>query len=61
LIYISNERYIYNNNLDIDILYLINKLDDKNFINFLKNKYIIHDNDIKKLTNTYNKIIKFEI
>ena len=61
LIYISNNRYIYNNNLDIDILYLINKLDDKNFVDFLKDKYMIDGKKKKKLTNTYNKIIKFEI
>uniref|UniRef100_A0A6C0C745 Uncharacterized protein n=1 Tax=viral metagenome TaxID=1070528 RepID=A0A6C0C745_9ZZZZ len=59
LIYISNERHIYNNDLNINILYLINKLNDKNYIDFLKEKYNININEIKKLTNTYNKIIEF--
>jgi len=57
LIYISNERFIYNNDLNINILYLINKLCDKNFVEFLKEKYKVNTNEIKKLTNTYNKII----
>ena len=61
LIYISNNRYIYNNNLDIDILYLINKLEDKIFIDFLKEKYMINSSEIKKLTNTFNKIINYNI
>ena len=61
LIYISNNRHIYNNNLNINILYLINKLkDDEDFINFIKEQYNIYNPDIKKLTNTYDKIIKFD-
>ena len=59
LIYISNNRHIYNNNLNINILYLINKLkeEDEDFINFIKEQYNIYNPDIKKLTNTYDKII----
>jgi adenylate kinase family enzyme len=62
LIYISNNRHIYNNNLNINILYLINKLkeEDEDFINFIKEQYNIYNPDIKKLTNTYDKIIKFD-
>ena len=62
LIYISNNRHIYNNNLNINILYLINKLkeEDEDFINFIKEQYNIYNPDIKKLTNTYGKIIKFD-
>jgi len=61
LIYISNERYIYNNNLNKDIIYLLNKLkDDKEFTKFMKENYICENDKLKKIINIYEKIIKFE-
>jgi len=61
LIYISNERYIYNNNLNKDIIYLLNKLkDDKEFTKFMKENYICTKDKLKKISNIYEKIIKFE-
>ena len=61
LIYISNERYIYNNNLNKDIIYLLNKLkDDKEFTTFMKENYICENDKLKKILNIYEKIIKFE-
>ena len=61
LIYISNERYIYNNNLNKDIIYLLNKLkDDKEFTKFMKENYICENDKLKKILNIYEKIIKFE-
>ena len=58
LIYISNQRYIYNNNLNINILYLINKMNDENFIKFIKDNCDMNNMDSKKIINTYDKIIK---
>ena len=61
LIYISNERYIYNNNLNKDIIYLLNKFkDDKEFTKFMKENYICENDKLKKILNIYKKIIKFE-
>jgi len=61
LIYISNERYIYNNNLNKDIIYLLNKFkDDKEFTKFMKENYICENDKLKKILNIYEKIIKFE-
>lgn len=60
LIYISNERYLYNNKLNKDILYLINKLkEDEEFIIFLKNNYNYGNEKLKKVMNVYEKIINF--
>ena len=59
LIYISNQRYIYNNNLNINILYLINSTNNNELNNFIKKKYNINGCEIKKLKNLYGKIIKF--
>ena len=60
LIYISNERFLYNNNLNKDILYLVNKLkEDEEFIIFLKNNYNCENNKLKKVMNVYEKIINF--
>jgi len=59
LIYISNQRYIYNNNLNINILYLINSTNNNELNNFIKEKYNINGCEIKKLKNLYDKIIKF--
>tara|TARA_B100000989_G_C19475338_1_gene442628 strand:- start:55 stop:1197 length:1143 start_codon:yes stop_codon:yes gene_type:complete len=61
LIYISNERFLYNNNLNKDIIYLINKLkEDEEFINFMKENYNCENEKLKKVMNVYEKIIKFE-
>jgi adenylate kinase family enzyme len=61
LIYISNERFLYNNNLNKDIIYLINKLKgDEDFINFMKENYNCENEKLKKVMNVYEKIIKFE-
>ena len=61
LIYISNERFLYNNNLNKDIIYLINKLKgDEEFINFMKENYNCENEKLKKVMNVYEKIIKFE-
>ena len=60
LIYISNERYLYNNKIDPNMMYLTHKLDDLEFIIFIEEKYIIRECDQKKLRNTYYKIIKFD-
>ena len=61
LIYISNERFLYNNNLNKDIIYLINKLkEDEEFINFMKENYNCENEKLKKIMNVYEKIIKFE-
>ena len=61
LIYISNERFLYNNNLNKDIIYLINKLkEDEDFINFMKENYNCENEKLKKVMNVYEKIIKFE-
>ena len=60
LIYISNERYLYNNDLDPNMMYLINKLDNDELTDFIKEQYGFKDCDIRKLKNTYDKIIKFE-
>ena len=61
LIYISNERFLYNNNLNKDIIYLINKLkEDEEFINFMKENYNCENDKLKKVMNVYEKIIKFE-
>ena len=59
LIYISNQRHIYNNNFNINILYLINKMNDVYFIKFIKDNCDINNMDSKKIINTYEKIIKF--
>lgn len=59
LIYISNERYLYNNNIDPNMMYLTHKIDDPEFIKFIEEKYNIRECDQKKLRNTYDKIIKF--
>ena len=59
LIYISNQRHIQNNNLDVNILYLINESNNNELNNFIKEKYNIKGNDIKKLQNLYDKIINF--
>ena len=59
LIYISNERYLYNNKIDPNIMYLTHKIDDPEFIKFIEEKYNIRECDQKKLRNTYDKIIKF--
>ena len=59
LIYISNGRLIYNNNINKDVLYLISKLkEDKEFIEFMKDKYNYNEEN-KKLLNIYEKIINF--
>ena len=61
LIYISNDRFLYNNNLNKDIIYLINKLKgDEDFINFMKENYNCENEKLKKVMNVYEKIIKFE-
>ena len=60
LIYISNNRYHYNNHLDINMMYLIHKLINNELIEFIKEKYDIKGCDIKKLKNTYDKLIKLE-
>lgn len=60
LIYISNERYLYNNKIDPNMMYLTHKLDDLEFIKFIEEKYNIRECDQKKLRNTYDKIIKFD-
>ena len=61
LIYISNERFLYNNNLNKDIIYLINKLkEDEDFIIFMKENYNCENDKLKKVMNIYEKIIKFE-
>ena len=61
LIYISNERFLYNNNLNKDIIYLINKLkEDEDFITFMKENYNCENDKLKKVINVYEKIIKFE-
>ena len=61
LIYISNERFLYNNNLNKDIIYLINKLkEDEDFIIFMKENYNCENDKLKKVMNVYEKIIKFE-
>jgi len=60
LIYISNQRYLYNNDLDPNMMYLINKLDNDELTDFIKEQYDLKDCDIRKLKNTYDKIIKFE-
>ena len=61
LIYISNERFLYNNNLNKDIIYLINKLKgDEDFIIFMKENYNCQNEKLKKVMNVYEKIIKFE-
>jgi len=57
LIYISNNKNINNNNYDINILHILNTIKDDNFINFIKDKYNINDNDLKKINNVYSKII----
>ena len=60
LIYISNERFLYNNNLNKDIIYLINKLkEDEEFINFMKENYNCDNDKLKKVMNVYEKIINF--
>jgi len=41
-------------------MYLINKLDNDELNDFIKEQYDFKDTDIKKLKNTYDKIIKFE-
>ena len=60
LIYISNERYLYNNKIDPNMMYLTHKIDDGEFIKFIEEKYNIRECDQKKLKNTYDKIIKFD-
>lgn len=60
LIYISNERYLYNNKIDPNMMYLTHKIDDPEFIKFIEEKYNIRECDQKKLRNTYGKIIKFD-
>jgi hypothetical protein len=60
LIYISNNKYQYNHNLDINMIYLINKLENINLINFIKEKFDVKEYDDRKLKNTYYKLIKFE-
>ena len=60
LIYISNERCLYNNKIDPNMMYLTHKLDDLEFIKFIEEKYNIRECDQKKLRNTYDKIIKFD-
>ena len=60
LIYISNNKYQYNHNLDINMMYLINKLENINLINFIKEKFDIKECDDRKLKNTYYKLIKFD-
>ena len=60
LIYISNERYLYNNKIDPNMMYLTHKIDVPEFIKFIEEKYIIRECDQKKLRNTYGKIIKFD-
>ena len=60
LIYISNNKYQYNNNLDINNIYLINKLENIDLINFIKEKFDIKECDDRKLKNTYYKLIKFD-
>ena len=57
MIYISNNKNINNNNYDINILHILNTIKDDNFINFIKDKYNINDNDLKKINNVYSKII----
>ena len=59
LIYISNERYLYNNKIDPNMMYLTHKIDDPEFIKFIEEKYNIKECDQKKLRNTYDKIIRF--
>ena len=39
LIYISNNRFLYNNDLDINMMYLINKIDNDELIRFINDKY----------------------
>tara|TARA_B100000035_G_scaffold168054_1_gene143425 strand:- start:924 stop:2060 length:1137 start_codon:yes stop_codon:yes gene_type:complete len=60
LIYISNERYLYDNKIDPSMMYLTHKIDDPEFIKFIEEKYNIRECDQKKLRNTYDKIIKFD-
>jgi len=60
LIYISNERYLYKNKIDPNMMYLTHKIDDPEFIKFIEEKYNIRECDQKKLRNTYGKIIKFD-
>jgi hypothetical protein len=60
LIYISNNRYLYNNKIDPNMMYLTHKIDDPEFIKFIEEKYNIRECDQKKLRNTYDKIIKFD-
>ena len=57
LIYISNNRFLYNNDLDINMMYLINKIDNDALIRFINDKYNFKESDIRKLKNTYDKII----
>ena len=57
LIYISNNRFLYNNDLDINMMYLINKIDNDELIRFINDKYNFKESDIRKLKNTYDKII----
>ena len=59
LIYISNNRYLYNNKIDPNMMYLTHKIDNPEFIKFIEEKYNIRECDQKKLRNTYDKIIKF--
>jgi len=56
LIYISNNKNIYNNNLDINLIYLIHKFNNDDFKNFIKDKFNINNFE-KKIENVYNKII----
>lgn len=59
LIYISNERYLYKNKIDPNMMYLTHKIDNPEFIKFIEENYKIKECDQKKLRNTYDKIIKF--
>jgi hypothetical protein len=40
------------------MIYLINKLENNELIEFIKEKFDIKECDEKKLKNTYDKIIK---
>ena len=57
LIYISNERLIYNNNINKDILYLISKFKNIKFYRIFENKYNYNEDKNKKLLNIDKKII----
>ena len=57
LIYISNERYLYNKKIDPTMMYLTHKIDNPEFIKFIEEKYNIRECDQKKLKNTYDKIL----